>query len=93
MTTQTPHKLTRDTIEIPYRHVTTHFIDGAWREGQGLDTIEVTDPATNTVWARRPSGPKTTSSHPPSLRYRERRPHTASMTKFVNRRTMVAWQR
>ena len=51
MTTQTTQqKLTRDTIEIPYRHVNTHFIDGAWRESQGQDTIEVTDPATNTVW-------------------------------------------
>jgi len=29
MTTHTPQQLTRDTIEIPYRHVTTHFIDGA----------------------------------------------------------------
>ena len=32
MTTQTTQQLTRDTIEIPYRHVTTHFIDGAWRQ-------------------------------------------------------------
>src|SRR5699024_3679258 len=57
MTTQTTqHQLTRDTIEIPYRHVTTHFIDGAWRESQGQDTIEVTDPATNTVWGSVPVG-------------------------------------
>lgn len=57
MTTQTtPHKLTRDTIEIPYRHVTTHFIDGTWRESQGQDTIEVIDPATNTVWGSVPVG-------------------------------------
>ena len=52
MTTQTTpqQQLTRDTIDIPYRHVTTHFIDGAWQEGQGHEIIEVTDPATNTVW-------------------------------------------
>src|SRR5690625_4335217 len=56
MTTQTTQKLTRDTIEIPYRHVTTHFIDGAWRESQGQDTIEVIDPATNTVWGSVPVG-------------------------------------
>jgi aldehyde dehydrogenase (NAD+) len=56
MTTQTTHKLTRDTIEIPYRHVTTHFIDGTWRESQGQDTIEVTDPATNTIWGSVPVG-------------------------------------
>src|SRR5690625_563029 len=55
-TTQTTHKLTRDTLEILYRHVTTHFIDGAWRESQGQDTIEVTDPATNTVWGSVPVG-------------------------------------
>jgi len=57
MTTQTTtHKLTRDTIEIPYRHVTTHFIDGAWQEGQGDEIIEVVDPATNTVWGSVPVG-------------------------------------
>src|SRR5690625_4963175 len=56
MTTQTTQKLTRDTIEIPYRHVTTHFIDGAWRESRGQDTFEVTDPATNTVWGSVPVG-------------------------------------
>lgn len=56
MTTQTTPQLTRDTIEIPYRHVTTHFIDGAWRESLGQDTIEVTDPATNTVWGSVPVG-------------------------------------
>src|SRR5690625_7770674 len=54
MTTQTTQQLTRDTLEIPYRHVTTHFIDGAWRESQGQDTIEVIDPATNTVWGSVP---------------------------------------
>src|SRR5699024_49478 len=52
----TPQKLTRDTIEIPYRHVTTHFIDGTWRQSQGRDTIEVIDPATNTVWGSVPVG-------------------------------------
>jgi hypothetical protein len=31
MTTQ---QLTRKTLEIPYRHVTTHFIVDAWREVQ-----------------------------------------------------------
>jgi aldehyde dehydrogenase (NAD+) len=56
MTTQTTPKLTRDTIEIPYRHVTTHFIDGAWQEGQGDEIIEVVDPATNTVWGSVPVG-------------------------------------
>lgn len=57
MTTHTTQqKLTRATIEIPYRHVTTHFIDGAWRESQGQDTIEVIDPATNTVWGSVPVG-------------------------------------
>src|SRR5690625_3332334 len=56
MTTQTTQQLTRDTLEIPYRHVTTHFIDGAWRESQGQDTIEVIDPATNTVWGSVPVG-------------------------------------
>src|SRR5690625_977542 len=56
MTTQTTQKLTRDTIEIPYRHVTTHFIDGAWRESQGQDTIEVIEPATTTVWGSVPVG-------------------------------------
>src|SRR5690625_4054672 len=56
MTTQTTQQLTRDTLEIPYRHVTTHFIDGAWRESHGQDTIEVIDPATNTVWGSVPVG-------------------------------------
>jgi len=56
MTTQTTQKLTRDTIEILYRHVTTHFIDGAWRESRGQDTVQVTDPATNTVWGWVPVG-------------------------------------
>src|SRR5690625_6340319 len=56
MTTQTTHQLTRDTLEIPYRHVTTHFIDGAWRDSQGQDTIEVIDPATNTAWGSVPVG-------------------------------------
>src|SRR5690625_7178693 len=58
MTTQTTpqQQLTRDTIDIPYRHVTTHFIDGAWQEGQGDEIIEVVDPATNTVWGSVPVG-------------------------------------
>lgn len=56
MTTDTTTNLTRDALEIPYRHVTTHFIDGAWRKSHGQDTIEVTDPATNTVWGSVPVG-------------------------------------
>lgn len=56
MTTDTTTNLTRDALEIPYRYVTTHFIDGAWRESQGQDTIEVIDPATNTVWGSVPVG-------------------------------------
>ncbi|NWN89484.1 MAG: aldehyde dehydrogenase family protein [Micrococcaceae bacterium] len=56
MTTQTTTPLTRDALEIPYRHVTTHFIDGAWQPSHGQDTIEVTDPATNTVWGSVPVG-------------------------------------
>jgi hypothetical protein len=57
MTPQTTtQQLTRDTIEIPYQHVTTHFIDGAWRQGLGDEIIEVTDPATNTVWGSVPIG-------------------------------------
>lgn len=30
--------------------------DRAWRESEGQDTIEVTDPATNTVWSSVPIG-------------------------------------
>src|SRR5699024_4218618 len=56
MTTETTTNLTRDALEIPYRHVTTHFIDGAWQQSQVQDTIEVTDPATNTVWGSVPVG-------------------------------------
>src|SRR5699024_8174035 len=56
MTTETTTKLTRETLDIPYRHVTTHFIDGAWRQSHGQDTIEVIDPATNTAWGSVPGG-------------------------------------
>ena len=56
MTIDTNAKLTRETLEIPYLHVTTHFIDGAWREALGDETNEVTDPATNTVWGSVPVG-------------------------------------
>lgn len=56
MTTDTNTQLNRDALDIPYRHVTTHFIDGAWRPSHGQDTINVTDPATNTVWGSVPVG-------------------------------------
>ena len=56
MTTDTITNLTRDALDIPHRHVTTHFIDGAWRQSHGQDTIEVIDPATNTVWGSVPVG-------------------------------------
>ena len=41
MTTETTTQLTRETLDIPYRHVTTHFIDGTWCQSHGQDTIEV----------------------------------------------------
>lgn len=56
MTTDTNTQLNRDALDIPYRHVTTHFIDGTWRPSQGQDTINATDPATNTVWSSVPVG-------------------------------------
>src|SRR5690625_4766584 len=56
MTTETTTKLTRETLDIPYRHVTTHFIDGAWCQSHRQDTIQVIDPATNTAWGPVPLG-------------------------------------
>src|SRR5699024_5264949 len=58
MTTETTTQLTRETLDIPYRHVTTHFIDGSWCQSHGQDTIEVIDPATNTAWGSVPVGNK-----------------------------------
>lgn len=56
MTIDTTPKLTRNALDIPYRHVTTHFINGTYQPSHGQDTIEVTDPATNTVWGSVPVG-------------------------------------
>ena len=56
MTINTTAHLTRDTLDLPYRHVTTHFIDGTYQPSHGQDIIEVTDPATNTVWGSVPVG-------------------------------------
>lgn len=43
MTIDTTPKLTRNALDIPYRHVTTHFINGTYQPSHGQDTIEVTD--------------------------------------------------
>ncbi|WP_022870173.1 aldehyde dehydrogenase family protein [Yaniella halotolerans] len=56
MTLDTTTHQTRDTLDLPYRHVTTHFINGTYQPSHGQDTIEVTDPATNTVWGSVPVG-------------------------------------
>lgn len=56
MTINTTAHLTRDALDISYRHVTTHFIDGTYQPSHGQDIIEVTDPATNTVWGSVPVG-------------------------------------
>lgn len=47
---------TRDSLNIPYRHVDTHFIDGTWTSSTGTDRIEVTDPSTGAIWGSVPSG-------------------------------------
>ncbi|WP_396656294.1 aldehyde dehydrogenase family protein [Microbacterium sp.] len=39
---------------LPYRHVDDLFIDGDYRRADGEGRIDVTDPATGTVWARVP---------------------------------------
>ncbi|HET8926492.1 MAG TPA: aldehyde dehydrogenase family protein [Microbacterium sp.] len=36
---------------LPYRHVDDLFIDGDYRRAEGEGRIDVTDPATGTVWA------------------------------------------
>lgn len=46
----------RTTLAIPYRHVTTHFIDGQWTPSHGQDKIQVIDPATAEPWGSVPSG-------------------------------------
>jgi len=56
MTLDTTTHQTRDALDIPYRHVTTHFINGTYQPSHGQDTIEVTDPVTNTVWGSVPVG-------------------------------------
>lgn len=56
MTINTTAYPTRETLDIPYRHVTTHFIDGTYQPSRGQDIIEVTDPATNTVRGSVPVG-------------------------------------
>ena len=45
---------TRLGLEIPYRHVDTHFIDGTWVKSSGSKRNEVTDPATAEVWGSVP---------------------------------------
>ncbi|MDO5744604.1 MAG: aldehyde dehydrogenase family protein [Micrococcaceae bacterium] len=47
---------TRLALEIPYRHVDTHFIDGGWVASTGSKRNEVTDPATAEVWGSVPDG-------------------------------------
>jgi aldehyde dehydrogenase (NAD+) len=39
---------------LPYRRVDDLFIDGAYRPAEGEGRIDVTDPATGTVWAQVP---------------------------------------
>lgn len=46
----------REALAIPYRHVETHFIDGAWVRSTGTTRNEVTDPATGLVWGSVPDG-------------------------------------
>ncbi|MFL4476375.1 aldehyde dehydrogenase family protein [Paeniglutamicibacter sp. MACA_103] len=40
----------REALALPYRHVDTHFIDGAWVPSTGSARNDVTDPATGLVW-------------------------------------------
>lgn len=46
----------RESLQIPYRHVDTHFINGQWVTSHGTGRIEVTDPATGSVWGSVPEG-------------------------------------
>lgn len=46
----------RNTIQLPYRHETTHFIGGSWVSSHGKTCIDVIDPATNQVWGSAPAG-------------------------------------
>jgi aldehyde dehydrogenase (NAD+) len=48
--------IARDNLVLPYRHVDTHFIDGGWAPASGAEKIEVTDPATGSVWGSVPAG-------------------------------------
>lgn len=47
---------TREALQIPYRHVDTHFIDGDWVPSTGSARNQVTDPATGLVWGSVPDG-------------------------------------
>lgn len=46
----------REALTLPYTHVDTFFIDGAWTAASGTERSEVTDPATGQVWGSVPNG-------------------------------------
>lgn len=47
---------TREALQLPYRHVDTHFIDGVWMPSTGSARNQVTDPATALTWGSVPEG-------------------------------------
>ena len=46
----------RTGLSLPYTHVDTIFIDGAWQPSRGTGRNPVTDPATGEVWGSVPDG-------------------------------------
>ncbi|MDD0857802.1 aldehyde dehydrogenase family protein [Arthrobacter alpinus] len=46
----------RAALSLPYTHVDTLFIDGAWTPALGTERSNVTDPATGQVWGSVPNG-------------------------------------
>lgn len=46
----------RAELDIPYRHVDTHFIGGQWVQAHASERADVVDPATGQVWGSVPRG-------------------------------------
>ncbi len=44
----------RAALPVPYRHESTHFIDGCWQESVSGERASVVDPATGAVWGSVP---------------------------------------
>lgn len=49
----------RATLSLPYTHVDSMFMDGAWVPTTGTERNSVTDPATGQVWGSVPNGTST----------------------------------